>query len=99
MWEAPVSSLQMQPVAWRAYQVETIVVALLDPFRTCLVLFYIRQQPAVVLRRILRRRWRVSDPEPVLQEARHRVGIALVGGDRHAGRARIADASGSALLR
>ena len=82
MWEAPVNSLQASPIAWRAYEVELAVVAMLDPFRWIIVAFYARRQPDVVLRRKLRQRWRVKDPLPVLEEARRRVGAALAGGAR-----------------
>ena len=83
-WDVPVQTLQMRPIVHRAYEIEVIVTAMRDPFHWIIVAFYIRRQPDVVLRRKLRQRWRVNDPEPVLQEARRRVGVALVSGDRRA---------------
>jgi hypothetical protein len=76
-WDPVTWAPQMRPIAHRAYQVELAVVALPDPFRSVLVLHYVRQTPDVVLHHIARRRWRISDTLPVLQEARGRVGAAL----------------------
>jgi len=74
----------------RAFEVEIIVVAMPDPWRLVLVLHYIRRAHLATIRRQLRRRWRLDHPEPVLQEARHRVASALDGSARHAVYARIA---------
>ena len=82
MWELPVNSLQMRPIAWRAYEVELIVVSMPDPFRTVITLFYIRRAHFATIRRVLRRGWRLDHPEPVLAEAKQRVGNALAGGAR-----------------
>ena len=59
-----------------------IVVEMMDPWHMVLVLTYIRREPVVVLRRLLRRHWRVDDPLPVLAEAKRRVGVALAGSAR-----------------
>lgn len=82
MWEAPVSSLQTAPIAWRAYQVEVVVTAMPDPFRFVLTLHYIRCAHFATIRRICRRRFRVNDHRPVLDEAKQRVAMALDGSVR-----------------
>ena len=82
MWEQPVNSLQMRPIAWRAYEVELIVVSMPDPLRTVITLVYIKRAHFATIRRVLRRGWRLDHPEPVLAEARHRVASALAGGAR-----------------
>jgi len=90
LWEQPVNSLQMRPIAWRAYEVELIVVSMPDPWRTVLVLVYVRHAHFATIRRVLRRGWRVGDHLLVLQEARRRVAVALVQGDQHVRRLAIA---------
>jgi hypothetical protein len=77
MWEAPVSGFQMQPLAWRAYQVEVVVTAMMNPWRECLRLHFVVRAQHETIRRVLRRGWRVNDHLRVLDEARRRVAVAL----------------------
>jgi hypothetical protein len=76
----------------RVRAAERAVVALQDPWKLAITMHYLRGMPDDVLRRILIRRWRIG-PEPVLAEARRRVGDALQRHDQHVGRAQVAQPS------
>ena len=81
-WEPVTWAPQMRPIAWRAYEVEVVVTAMLDPFRTVLTMVYIIRARPETIRRILRRRFRVNDHLQVLAEARQRVAVGLAGSAR-----------------
>jgi hypothetical protein len=89
-WEAITDVPPPQPIAWRAWQVELVVVALPDPHRWLLVAVYVWRENFAAIRRITRRRWNVREPAVLLAEARQRVADALARGDRRIGRAQIA---------
>jgi len=88
-WTELTFAPQMPIIATRAYQVELVVAAMQDPWRSALVLHYVRQMPAPIQRRRLRR-WNVRDVPALLNECRQRVADALVRGDRRIGRAAVA---------
>ena len=67
--------------------VERVVAALPDPFRTAIVLFYVRRLPMAVLHGALRR-WHIREAMPVLAEAQRRVALAMQHCDRQGGRAK-----------
>ena len=64
-------------IAWRAFEVECVVVVQLNPWREVLRLHYIVRARPETIRRVLRRGWRVKDHLQVLQEARRRVATGL----------------------
>ena len=67
----------MPIVSDRVMQIEHAIGALVDPWRTAVVLVYIERVPEFFLRRQLRRRWRINDPAPIVAEALRRVAAAL----------------------
>jgi len=79
----------MPLVTARAYEVELVVAAMQHPWRSALVLFYVRQMPEPIQRRRLRR-WNVRDVPALLNECRQRVADALARGDRSVGRTHVA---------
>ena len=81
-WDPLTWAPDARPIAYRAFEVELIVVVMPDPWRLTLTLFYIRHAHLAEIRRRLRRGWRLDHPEPVLAEAKQRVGAALAGGAR-----------------
>ena len=72
-------------VAYRAFEVECIVVNLMNLWRERLRLHYIVRAQHETIRRVLRWGWRAQDHLQLLEEARRHVAVALVQGDRHVG--------------
>ena len=59
-WEAVTWAPAAPPVVHRAHEVERVVVALANPLRVVMTLFYIKGAPMPVLHRILRCRFRIA---------------------------------------
>ena len=76
-WAEAVPRAFSMPInAVRCLEVEHAVTSQLDPYQRIIILVYLLEMPHEMLARNLRR-WRVSDPRPVLDEAKQRVGAAL----------------------